>query len=167
VNCGRTKLPEQEIGRIISDLLEDYPGRSYDVLRRNCCHFAEDFCLRLGVGGIPAWVHRLARVGANVDAMVQAARSVKDQLYGSPPQHPWERRPSAPLRSVLRDLQNAVAAPSAAATAAKERCPRGRRSSKVSRAAAVASTAAESGGSGMGIFGVPKCVGTFQESSGG
>merc|ERR1712050_376386 len=68
-----TKTKAEDIADIISDLIEDYPGDDYDLLRRNCCHFADDFCHRLGVGGIPGWVHRLARLGATIDTMLQNA----------------------------------------------------------------------------------------------
>ena len=44
-----------------------YPGGDYDLLRRNCCHFADDFARRLGVGGIPSWIMRLAKIGAGVE----------------------------------------------------------------------------------------------------
>jgi hypothetical protein len=62
-----TKLSAEDVSLLIGQMLEEYPGNDYDLLRRNCCHFADDFCRRLGTGGIPAWVHRLARVGAGVD----------------------------------------------------------------------------------------------------
>jgi len=65
---------------VISALIEDYPGHDYHILRRNCCHFADDFCRRLGVGGIPSWIHRLARVGAEIDTLLHAAESVKERV---------------------------------------------------------------------------------------
>jgi len=77
VFLGKTHLPVDRITAMITDLVEEYPGREYDVLRRNCCHFADDFCQRLGVGTIPSWVHRLARVGAGADG---ASRAV----FGAP-----------------------------------------------------------------------------------
>merc|ERR1712217_375569 len=67
VTLKRIKVAPEDIPTIISNLVEEYPGGDYDLLRRNCCHFADDFCKRLGVGGIPGWVHRLARLGANID----------------------------------------------------------------------------------------------------
>ena len=39
-------------------------GREYNLLRRNCCHFSDALCVRMGVGPIPTWVHRLADAGA-------------------------------------------------------------------------------------------------------
>mmetsp|Transcript_116693 Transcript_116693/g.341613 ORF Transcript_116693/g.341613 Transcript_116693/m.341613 type:complete len:365 (-) Transcript_116693:82-1176(-) len=66
-----TKMPPEDIAGIISNMIEEYPGYDYDLLRRNCCHFADDFCRRLGVGGIPGWVHRLARLGASIDNVMR------------------------------------------------------------------------------------------------
>jgi len=72
VYLGRTKLSMASVTATITDLIEEYPGQAYDLLRRNCCHFADDFCRRLKVGPIPGWVHRLTRFGAGADGVVQA-----------------------------------------------------------------------------------------------
>jgi len=83
VQLRNTKVPAEEIANIISELIEDYPGHDYNLLRRNCCHFADDFCIRLGVGGIPGWVHRLARLGAGIETMLQnAPRPIKERFLG-------------------------------------------------------------------------------------
>ncbi|CAE7283269.1 unnamed protein product [Symbiodinium sp. CCMP2592] len=58
------------------------PTPDYDLLRRNCCHFADDFARRLGVGGIPGWVMRLAKVGAGVEAMIASAPKPIRQRFG-------------------------------------------------------------------------------------
>mmetsp|Transcript_22054 Transcript_22054/g.42343 ORF Transcript_22054/g.42343 Transcript_22054/m.42343 type:complete len:461 (-) Transcript_22054:123-1505(-) len=72
VKLRSTTLSGEEIAELISGLAEEYPGDDYDLLRRNCCHFADDFCRRLGAGRIPGWVHRLARIGARVDSALHA-----------------------------------------------------------------------------------------------
>jgi len=72
-----TRFTAEEIADLISQLIEEYPGHDYNLLRRNCCHFADDFCRRMGVGGIPGWVHRLARVGALVDGTMQRVMNRK------------------------------------------------------------------------------------------
>jgi len=74
VSLKKTQLTQDEIDIIIKQLQQEYPGRDYDLLRRNCCHFADDFCQRLGVGRIPGWVYRLARLGARIDNVVQPLR---------------------------------------------------------------------------------------------
>lgn len=70
VKLNRTKFTAEDIAELISQLAEEYPGHDYHLLRRNCCHFADDFCQRIGAGRIPGWVHRLARIGANVDTIM-------------------------------------------------------------------------------------------------
>jgi len=78
VKLRSTRLSAEEVAELLSQLIEEYPGDDYDLLRRNCCHFADDFAKRLGAGRIPGWVHRLARVGAFVDGALQrvANRSI-------------------------------------------------------------------------------------------
>lgn len=79
IKLNPTMFPADKISTLIAELVEEYPGPDYNLLRRNCCHFADDFCKRLGVGGIPGWVHRLARLGAGVDTILQSApQGLKD-----------------------------------------------------------------------------------------
>ncbi|CAE8680176.1 unnamed protein product [Polarella glacialis] len=73
VKLPRTNLSPEEVARLMSELLEQYPGDEYDLLHRNCCHFADDFSQRLGVGNIPSWVYRLARIGASLDRLLEFA----------------------------------------------------------------------------------------------
>jgi len=67
VRLKNTKCSAEEVADLMTQLIEEYPGDDYDLLRRNCCHFADDFARRLGAGRLPGWVHRLARVGSFVD----------------------------------------------------------------------------------------------------
>jgi len=83
VHLRNTKLPPEAIAEILSELVEDYPGHDYNLLRRNCCHFADEFCIRLGVGSIPGWVIRLARLGAGIETMLNnAPRPIKERILG-------------------------------------------------------------------------------------
>ena len=47
-------------------MASEYKGKDYDLLRKNCCTFAKDACLRLGInpGEIPSWFMNLADAGA-------------------------------------------------------------------------------------------------------
>jgi hypothetical protein len=51
---------------VLRDMATEYRGTDYDLLRKNCCTFARDACLRLGVKEheIPSWFMNLAEVGA-------------------------------------------------------------------------------------------------------
>jgi uridine kinase len=72
VKLRSTRLSPEDVADILSKLIEEYPGDDYDLLRRNCCHFADDFAMRLGAGHLPGWVYRLARTGAIVDSALRA-----------------------------------------------------------------------------------------------
>lgn len=74
VEMGRAHLKPEDIADILADLVEEYPGVDYDLLRRNCCHFASDFTKRLGVGSIPGWINRAAKVGAGARSLAKMVR---------------------------------------------------------------------------------------------
>jgi hypothetical protein len=83
VKLGYTTLTGEEIASLISDLIEEYPGTDYDLLARNCTHFADDFCQRLGVGPIPGWIRRFADIGVHVVNMLQTATTIRTQVGGA------------------------------------------------------------------------------------
>lgn len=58
---GETKLSPQEVKALLERLAEQWPGGGYDLIHRNCCHFADAFAVELGMGNIPRWVNRFAR----------------------------------------------------------------------------------------------------------
>lgn len=72
---GVTHLSQDLITDVLTDLIDDYQGQQYHMFNKNCCHFADDFCKRLGVGSIPAWVHRLANFGSHAQGVVKGLTS--------------------------------------------------------------------------------------------
>ena len=42
---------------ILRKLRDEWPGNSYDLLSRNCCHFCEAFCRELKLGPVPGNPH--------------------------------------------------------------------------------------------------------------
>jgi len=65
VSMGETMLSRREVRDLLKSL--EWPGLEYDLLRHNCCHWCDEFCKRLGVGPIPAWVNQLAGEVASLD----------------------------------------------------------------------------------------------------
>lgn len=63
---GKTRMSKKEVDALIGRLMREWPGRRYDILEHNCCHFSAELCRRLGVGSLPDWVTSLARVGADL-----------------------------------------------------------------------------------------------------
>lgn len=81
IQMSPTNLSVSEIECVIESLAKEYPGTSYNILRKNCCHFADDFCQRLGVGSIPGWLYRLARLGAVIDRVLQVSEGIQEKLF--------------------------------------------------------------------------------------
>jgi len=82
VHLGKTQHSMDRVVSILADLVEEYPGHKYDMLRRNCCHFSDEFCQRLDVEPVPGWVHRFARVGAQADDLMQVIFGAPDHCVG-------------------------------------------------------------------------------------
>ncbi|KAJ0968333.1 hypothetical protein J5N97_025250 [Dioscorea zingiberensis] len=51
------------LGKQTYPALKEWPGSSYELLSRNCNHFCDVLCERLGVPKLPAWVNRFANAG--------------------------------------------------------------------------------------------------------
>ncbi|OVA13965.1 PPPDE putative peptidase domain [Macleaya cordata] len=67
---GKTTSSIYKVNQILRELSREWPGESYDLLSKNCNHFCDEFCERLGVPKIPAWVNRFANAG---DAAMEVA----------------------------------------------------------------------------------------------
>ena len=86
LDMGHTALSHVQVLEVIQDMMYEWPMNSYQILRRNCCHFCEALCKQLGVGPVPSWVLNLAGVGASLEnvqtstlhATVSAASAVRD-----------------------------------------------------------------------------------------
>jgi len=63
VSMGLAFLSRKEVLALVRFLERDWPGSKYDLVKQNCCQFANAFCQRLGLGSIPPWVTRLAGAG--------------------------------------------------------------------------------------------------------
>lgn len=56
IPLGVTFFSMHQVERLLHQMGKEWPGQSYNLLWRNCCHFADDLSQRLGVGAIPQWV---------------------------------------------------------------------------------------------------------------
>ena len=53
LSLGRTELTRMRVEGVVQELSREWPGVSYDLLSRNCNHFCDSFCVRLGVQRVP------------------------------------------------------------------------------------------------------------------
>ncbi|XP_021892141.1 deSI-like protein At4g17486 [Carica papaya] len=67
---GSTNCSIFKVNQILRELSREWPGSSYDLLAKNCNHFCDEFCERLGVPKLPGWVNRFANAG---DAAMEVA----------------------------------------------------------------------------------------------
>lgn len=74
---GETVCTSSKVNQILRELSREWPGYSYDLLSKNCNHFCDDFCERLGVEKLPAWVNRFANAG---DAALEVAENTAVRL---------------------------------------------------------------------------------------
>ncbi|OAY48350.1 uncharacterized protein LOC110618185 [Manihot esculenta] len=67
---GTTNFSIFKVNQILRELSREWLGSSYDLLSKNCNHFCDEFCERLGVPKLPGWVNRFANAG---DAALEVA----------------------------------------------------------------------------------------------
>lgn len=63
VGMGRTLLAKKEFEIVMMGMQKEWPGSEYELFSKNCGTFCNDLCIRIGVGGLPAWITRLAEAG--------------------------------------------------------------------------------------------------------
>ncbi|KAK4837955.1 hypothetical protein QYF36_009813 [Acer negundo] len=67
---GQTNFSIFKVNQILRELSREWPGSSYDLLSKNCNHFCDELCEKLGVPKLPGWVNRFANAG---DAAMEVA----------------------------------------------------------------------------------------------
>ncbi|KAK9914312.1 hypothetical protein M0R45_038098 [Rubus argutus] len=67
---GTTDCSIFKVNQILRELSREWPGFCYDLLSKNCNHFCDELCERLGVPKLPGWVNRFAHAG---DAAMEVA----------------------------------------------------------------------------------------------
>lgn len=60
---GKCHFDSQELQSTIRSFEHQYPGSSYDLVKRNCNHFSDNFLKVLIGRGIPSYINRASRYG--------------------------------------------------------------------------------------------------------
>ncbi|GAV76301.1 DUF862 domain-containing protein [Cephalotus follicularis] len=74
---GSTNCSIFNVNQILRALSREWPGSSYDLLSKNCNHFCDELCEKLGVPKLPGWVNRFANAG---DAAMEVAGNTAVRL---------------------------------------------------------------------------------------
>lgn len=67
---GFTLATDEEIEAAIRSTSEEFQGRSYNLLSRNCNHFTSHLCKKLTGTPSPGWLNRAAAIGVAVPCVV-------------------------------------------------------------------------------------------------
>jgi hypothetical protein len=78
IYLGRTSLSNRDVSILFDNLALEWPGGAYDLLEKNCCHFSDDLCKRLGTRGLPPWITTLAGAGTSVVGVIQEGRDARE-----------------------------------------------------------------------------------------
>ena len=82
VLLGYTKLTKNEIQDLINEISKEYPANSYNLIYKNCNHFADDFARRLVGKSIAGWANRSARMAASLPCFFPRERFDVNYLSG-------------------------------------------------------------------------------------
>ncbi|EEA06476.1 uncharacterized protein CMU_009680 [Cryptosporidium muris RN66] len=87
ITMGRTKYTRNEVKLLITRLKYKWPGSEYNIFRRNCLNFADEFCQILEVGTIPNYVRSLpdlvCKAGDSIDRAVDHLTHVFNTLVST------------------------------------------------------------------------------------
>eukprot|EP00756_Hemistasia_phaeocysticola_P008880 Hpha_TRINITY_DN14761_c0_g1::TRINITY_DN14761_c0_g1_i2::g.102802::m.102802 len=97
VDLGRTRFSREQVVQLCGKLKEAWPAVGYDLVRRNCNHFAAEFARLLGVSAPPSWVNRLSETPWLARRVIPDRRpeELRRQAAQRPPedagapQNPW------------------------------------------------------------------------------
>lgn len=85
MKLGITSRSKREVQDIVAKMALRWQGETYDLVKRNCCSFASELGENLGVGRIPSWIDRAARMGSvvsdKIDASAEAAKKGVRMLH--------------------------------------------------------------------------------------
>ena len=76
IAVGTVDLTPAQLDALIVSLGRQYTGQSYNLLTRNCNHFTDELVQRLCDTSAPAWINRLAKLGAPPPAHAALTRVV-------------------------------------------------------------------------------------------
>lgn len=75
IPLGYVKMSRRSVQDLLCDMTKEWHGESYSLLRKNCCHFCDEFVQRLGLEPIPKWVLNLAGAAASVEQVFAIRRN--------------------------------------------------------------------------------------------
>ncbi len=83
---GEFNGTSRDIDRVIDELKSSFPGSAYNLLNKNCNHFANAFTTRLINKPIPDFVNRLAGIGSYFSCLLPPSMTGQAPVNENPSQ---------------------------------------------------------------------------------
>lgn len=90
VFMGETKLSAQQVREVIKRHRRSWRAENYDLLRNNCCNYAEVLCQELVGLSLPSWVSNLPRIASAAADTIEGAVDMSQKF--STPERPTSRK---------------------------------------------------------------------------
>jgi len=117
IPLGYTKYNAEKVTEIIDDMASSggWRGETYDILFKNCCSFAREFCCNmLGRDKIPGWVDRLGNGLAEVFGPAGMTGASTPGLLGLPRARTFAHVRQESTTSQVSEAEDEYAEPSGA-----------------------------------------------------
>mmetsp|Transcript_688 Transcript_688/g.1746 ORF Transcript_688/g.1746 Transcript_688/m.1746 type:complete len:261 (+) Transcript_688:58-840(+) len=103
LQLGTVVMRRGQVSSILEQMKQQWKCREYNIYRRNCGHFCDELCKRLGVGPLPGWVTNMAGAAAGLADMSEEMRSATAGLAKQvsslfEARDEWSSAPEEPLR---------------------------------------------------------------------
>lgn len=74
---GYTSMTPEQVQAVIGRMAVEWRGCTYDLLKRNCTHFSNEFCQRSGFGSAPS-CPLSESVGGSLQGAEDRARGLRE-----------------------------------------------------------------------------------------
>ena len=71
VYLGECELSKKQVRAVLKSMEPRWMATSYNLFRKNCCGFSEEFAKELGVNTLPRWLHVLAEKTVHLEPLLQ------------------------------------------------------------------------------------------------
>jgi len=85
---GDCDLSKSAVKHILKKMKPEWMANTYDLLRKNCVFFSQEFAIELGVGSIPKWTYSLANTAAIVHDRIKKQGVGRSKPYAVKPTTP-------------------------------------------------------------------------------
>ncbi len=129
VDLGKSSLNSNEISSALGQLRGMFPSNTYHLTGKNCNHFCEMFCIKLGVT-YPSWVNRAAKLANTMQGVPDFVGQQKKLLEAEEKKRKVVREKQDMLKSRQTKLKPEPAQGTAGVVLIQVNCPTGKKAKR-------------------------------------